>query len=86
MLQSAHAIECTLSGSTPRRPSHSSLFWRLLGVKTTLSSSSNGVYLGNACGIILRAEGGKTLYPMGDTEVFGDMALINRRQMPLLPK
>lgn len=33
------------------------------------------VYLGNPCGIILRAEG-KTVYHMGDTEIFGDMAII----------
>ena len=33
------------------------------------------VYLGNPCGIILRSEG-KTVYHMGDTEIFGDMALI----------
>lgn len=33
------------------------------------------VYLGAACGLIVRAEG-KTLYHMGDTEIFGDMALI----------
>lgn len=41
------------------------------------STMVNGVpvYLGSACGIILRSEG-KTLYHMGDTEIFGDMALI----------
>ncbi|WP_088346985.1 MULTISPECIES: metal-dependent hydrolase [Rhodomicrobium] len=33
------------------------------------------VYLGPACGVILRS-GGKTLYHMGDTEIFGDMALV----------
>jgi L-ascorbate metabolism protein UlaG (beta-lactamase superfamily) len=33
------------------------------------------VYLGNPCGIILRAEG-KAVYHMGDTEIFGDMAII----------
>ncbi len=33
------------------------------------------VYLGNPCGILLRSEG-KTLYHMGDTEIFGDMALV----------
>ena len=33
------------------------------------------VYLGAACGLIIRAEG-KTVYHMGDTEIFGDMALV----------
>jgi len=46
------------------------------------SSSSDGVYLGNPCGIILRLDGEKTLYHMGDTEIFGDMALINEIYAP----
>ncbi|MBX2806766.1 MAG: metal-dependent hydrolase [Hyphomicrobiales bacterium] len=33
------------------------------------------IYLGAACGLIIRA-GGKTVYHMGDTEIFGDMALV----------
>jgi L-ascorbate metabolism protein UlaG (beta-lactamase superfamily) len=33
------------------------------------------IYLGNPCGVILRSEG-KTVYHMGDTEIFGDMAII----------
>ena len=41
------------------------------------SSSEDGVYLGNPCGLVVRAKGeGKTLYHMGDTDIFGDMALI----------
>jgi L-ascorbate metabolism protein UlaG (beta-lactamase superfamily) len=39
------------------------------------------IYLGNPCGIILRA-GGKTLYHMGDTEIFGDMAIIQEVFQP----
>lgn len=39
------------------------------------------VYLGNPCGIILRAEG-KTIYHMGDTEIFGDMALVQEFFQP----
>jgi L-ascorbate metabolism protein UlaG (beta-lactamase superfamily) len=33
------------------------------------------IYLGNPCGIILRSEN-RTIYHMGDTEIFGDMAII----------
>jgi L-ascorbate metabolism protein UlaG (beta-lactamase superfamily) len=41
------------------------------------SSSADGVYLGNPCGLVVRAKAeGKTLYHMGDTDIFGDMALI----------
>lgn len=32
--------------------------------------------LGNANGIVIKANGEKTLYHMGDTDIFGDMALI----------
>jgi L-ascorbate metabolism protein UlaG (beta-lactamase superfamily) len=46
------------------------------------SSSSGGVYLGHPCGIILKTKEGKTLYHMGDTEIFGDMALINEIHAP----
>lgn len=34
------------------------------------------VYLGNPCGLVIRSEG-KCVYHMGDTEIFGDMALVN---------
>jgi len=47
-----------------------------------LHSSSGGVYLGNPCGIVLKAREGKTVYHMGDTEIFGDMALINEIHAP----
>lgn len=42
------------------------------------STSENGniVYLGNPCGVVIEGLG-KTLYHMGDTEIFGDMALVN---------
>ena len=40
------------------------------------SSSDDGEYLGEACGIVIRLEGGRAVYFAGDTCVFGDMALI----------
>ncbi len=46
------------------------------------SSSSGGTYLGHPCGIILKTKEGKTVYHMGDTEIFGDMALINEIHAP----
>lgn len=35
------------------------------------------VYLGNPCGIVVRSKEGPAIYHMGDTEIFGDMALVN---------
>jgi len=57
------------------------------GVKFTLvnafhsSSSDQGDYLGESCGIVIRFDG-KSLYFAGDTCVFGDMQLIARLYKP----
>lgn len=48
------------------------------------SSSSGGVYLGNPCGIVLRTKEGKTVYHMGDTDMFAGMALINELYQPTI--
>ena len=58
------------------------------GVRFTLvnafhsSSSDDGDYLGEACGIVVEVENGTKLYFAGDTCVFGDMALIRRIYAP----
>ncbi len=58
------------------------------GIRFTLvnafhsSSSDQGEYLGDACGIVVRLEDGKTVYFAGDTCVFGDMQLIARLYNP----
>jgi L-ascorbate metabolism protein UlaG (beta-lactamase superfamily) len=58
------------------------------GIRFTLtnafhsSSSSDGEYLGEACGIVIRLEDGISVYFAGDTCVFGDMALIGRLYRP----
>jgi L-ascorbate metabolism protein UlaG (beta-lactamase superfamily) len=43
---------------------------------STSGENGQAIYLGNPCGVVLRGLG-KTLYHMGDTSIFGDMALIN---------
>ena len=51
------------------------------------SSSSNNVYLGNPCGIVVTPkgeDGGKVVYHMGDTDVFPGMDLINRLYQPTI--
>jgi L-ascorbate metabolism protein UlaG (beta-lactamase superfamily) len=53
-------------------------------VRADHSSSSDGVYLGNPCGIIIRPNNSeKPLYHMGDTDIFGDMGLIARIHEPV---
>lgn len=46
------------------------------------SSSSGGTYLGNPCGIVVKARGGRTVYHMGDTDLFAGMAHINELHAP----
>lgn len=46
------------------------------------SSSSNGIYLGNPNGIVIRAKEGRTLYHMGDTDMFCGMELIAEFHKP----
>ncbi len=48
------------------------------------SHNNNGiaVYLGNPGGIIVKAKGEPTIYHMGDTDIFSDMALINEIHAP----
>ena len=48
------------------------------------STFANGTfaYLGEPCGVVLRPDDGPTIYIAGDTNVFGDMALIRRIYAP----
>lgn len=45
-------------------------------------SDEGAIYLGNPAGIIITPKSGKTLYHMGDTDIFSDMALINEIYRP----
>jgi len=40
------------------------------------------VYLGNPCGAIIKAPGEPTVYHLGDTDIFSDMALIAEIHQP----
>src|SRR5574337_407555 len=58
------------------------------GVKVTLtdanhsSSTPDGTYTGESCGVVLELEDGLKIYFAGDTNVFGDMSLIGRIYSP----
>jgi L-ascorbate metabolism protein UlaG (beta-lactamase superfamily) len=53
-----------------------------LTLVNALHSSSMDVYLGNPNGIIVRENQGKTVYHMGDTDMFGGMELIAEFHKP----
>ena len=40
------------------------------------------IYVGNACGYVIRFEDGLTVYFAGDTALFGDMRLIREQYAP----
>jgi len=42
------------------------------------------VYLGACCGLVIATKVGKTVYHMGDTAIFSDMALINELYAPTI--
>ncbi|TPW27125.1 metal-dependent hydrolase [Pararhizobium mangrovi] len=46
------------------------------------SSFGDNIYLGNPNGLVLHFPNDKTLYHMGDTDIFGDMALVNELHEP----
>jgi len=58
------------------------------GIRVTLthaqhsSSANDGTYLGEPCGLVFELENGFKIYFAGDTNVFGDMALIARIYAP----
>lgn len=47
-----------------------------------VTREGKSIYLGNPNGIVIKAPGEKTLYHMGDTDIFGDMALIDEIHQP----
>jgi L-ascorbate metabolism protein UlaG (beta-lactamase superfamily) len=40
------------------------------------------IYLGNPCGVVVKAAGEPTVYHMGDTDIFSDMGLIAEIHQP----
>ncbi len=49
---------------------------------STQTEGGNNVYLGNPNGLVLHIEGEKSVYHMGDTDIFCDMALIEELHKP----
>jgi L-ascorbate metabolism protein UlaG (beta-lactamase superfamily) len=46
------------------------------------TSTSTGMYLGDPAGFVIELENGQRVYHAGDTDVFGDMALIRELHRP----
>ena len=48
------------------------------------AADGSNTYLGNPAGLVLHFPDDKTLYHMGDTDIFSDMALINELHEPAI--
>ena len=66
-------IDCGAFTTTFVRADHSS---------SSQTGEGGNIFLGNPAGLVLHAQDEKTLYHMGDTDIFGDMALINELHRP----
>jgi L-ascorbate metabolism protein UlaG (beta-lactamase superfamily) len=66
-------VDCGGFTTTFVRADHSSSFGGEGGTNT---------YLGNPLGLVLHFSDGQSLYHMGDTDIFSDMALINELHQP----
>lgn len=75
-----------VEGDTPGPNKGGTVTWE--GISFTLTDANhssggpNGEYLGEPTGIVMRFENGTAIYFAGDTNVFGDMALIARLYEP----
>ena len=58
----------------------------MLALHSSSFGGENGsnTYLGNPAGIVMHFPDDKTLYHMGDTDIFSDMALINELHEPAI--
>ncbi|THF59833.1 metal-dependent hydrolase [Ollibium composti] len=57
-------------------------FVQALHSSSTQSGGGGNTYLGNPGGLVLHFSDGETLYHMGDTDIFSDMALIHELHEP----
>ncbi len=60
----------------------STTFVNAIHSSSTQTGEGKNLYLGNPAGLVIHAPGEKTVYHMGDTDIFGDMALIEELHKP----
>ena len=69
-------------GGTVNCGGFTTTFVHALHSSSTQIGDGKNLYLGNPGGLVIHAPGEPTLYHMGDTDIFGDMALINELHEP----
>ncbi len=69
-------------GGTVNCGSFTTTFVQALHSSSTAGENGQNLYLGNPGGLVLHLPGERTIYHMGDTDIFGDMALIAELHRP----
>ena len=75
-------IDPTNTGGTVSHPGFTVTFVQAIHSSVHLDENGMSHALGNPCGVVLNIKGEKTVYHMGDTDIFGDMALIHELHQP----
>ena len=70
------------TGGTVECGGFTTTFVQALHSSSINTGESGNTYLGNPLGLILHFADGRSVYHMGDTDIFGDMALINELHAP----
>ena len=70
------------SGGTVDCGGFTTTFVQALHSSSFGGEGGSNVYLGNPLGLVLHFPNDKTLYHMGDTDIFSDMALVNELHEP----
>ena len=77
-------LELANTGGTVQRGGFSVTYVNAIHSSALVDEGGVSHSLGSANGVVFHAEGDKTLYHMGDTDIFGDMALINELHRPTI--
>ncbi|MCP4182344.1 MAG: metal-dependent hydrolase [Hyphomicrobiales bacterium] len=75
-------IDPTNTGGMVAHPGFTVTFVQAIHSSAHLDEDGTSHALGNSCGVVLHIDGEKTIYHMGDTDIFGDMALIQELHQP----
>lgn len=75
------SYEATNTGGTIKTDDFDISFVQALH-SSSRSIEGGNIYLGNPCGLVITPKQGPAVYHMGDTDVFGDMALVNELYGP----
>ena len=76
------ALDLVNTGGTVQRGGFTATFVNAVHSSALVTEDGIAHALGSANGVVIHARNEKTLYHMGDTDIFGDMALINELHQP----